>query len=196
MRHYWTGVGSREITDEEDDTMFNIAYHLALLGLIYRGGGAPGSDLSFEDGHMAAGVDYPKKVRRPEIFGPWKNWNNSTDPRRTLLYYSPDDIHAADLLGARELLKDVHPAFPYLKRGALALHSRNMHQPLGPRLDVPSMFLLACSDTDKYGIPKGGTRSAWVLAEQFGIPCFNIRNKSLYAIESFIGSITLTDIRV
>ena len=51
---------------------------------------------------------------------------------------------------------------------------------------VPSLFLLACSDVDKNGDAKGGTRTAWMLAKQFNIPCFNIRGKSKREIFEFI----------
>ena len=56
----------------------------------------------------------------------------------------------------------------------LLLEARGMV--LGRDLNTPSKFLVCWAETDKHGIPKGGTRTAWVLADREGVECFNLIN--------------------
>ena len=39
---------------------------------------------------------------------------------------------------------------------------------------TPSKFLICWAEVDKQGNPKGGTRTAWMVAKKFNIPCFNL----------------------
>lgn len=183
---YWTGVGSRDITDDEADIIFDIAYHLAAIGGLLRSGNAPGSDLTFEEGYWAA---YKDRLcnRIPHIYVPWEGFRHGDFPHQDR-YISERNL-SWEWTNAMQLIADIHPAWNHLKRGARALHTRNAFQPLGATLSRPSKFLLACSDVDKYGIPKGGTRTAWVLAERYDIPCFNIRGRNQREVENFINSI-------
>jgi hypothetical protein len=68
----------------------------------------------------------------------------------------------------------------------LKLHQRNIHQVLGKDLSKPSSFLLACSNEDRNGDVKGGTRTAWMLAKQLDVPCFNLRDKNKQEIYLFL----------
>lgn len=182
----YTGVGSRDISEEEEDLIFNLAYHLASIGGRLRSGNAPGSDLTFEGGHWQAYLDGLCNFL-PEIYVPWTGFEHGDFPGKHR-YMSERNL-GYEWRNAAQLISKIHPAWDYLKRGARALHTRNGFQPLGPWLSHPSKFLLACSDVDRKGIPKGGTRTAWVLANDFGIPCFNLRGKTLHEAESFIDSI-------
>lgn len=182
---WYTGVGSRDITGSEEDIIFNLAYHIAVIGGKLRSGNAPGSDLTFEDGHWAA-YDDGLCDFLPDIYIPWTGFEHGEHPKDR---YMSDRNLGYEWQNAVALVSKIHPAWDYLKRGARALHTRNAFQPLGSWLSHPSKFLLACSDTDRRGIPKGGTRTAWVLAERYDIPCFNIRGRTQYEAESFINSI-------
>ncbi len=183
---YWTGVGSRDTTEDEYEMMISLGYHIASLMGILRSGNAPGSDLAFETGYWEAYEDRLTD-QIPHIYVPWPSFRHGDFPNQTR-YVSERNL-GIEWANAARLISKVHPAWERLSRGARALHTRNAFQPLGARLSRPSRFLLACSDTDKHGVPKGGTRTAWVLAEQYGIPCFNIRDKTLFQVESFINSI-------
>lgn len=183
---YYTGVGSRDITEEEAEIIFGLAYHLAAIGGRLRSGNAPGSDLTFEEGHWAAFAD-SLTTYIPQIFIPWRGFRHGDFPHQDR-YMSQDNL-GYEWSNAANLISEIHPAWNFLKRGAKALHTRNAFQPLGTYLKRPSKFLLACSDTDKHGIPKGGTRTAWVLAQRYDIPCFNIRGRTQHEVESFINSI-------
>lgn len=167
----YTGVGSRDISDEEWDVMEGLAKWLAQF-FILRSGKAPGSDSAFEHG-----VFLSEYKDNKEIYIPWPKFEGNEIPGEKITLDRPDSVNYAVTL---QWAKQIHPAFDKLSQGAKKLHQRNVHQVLGRDLSnpVPSKFLLACADVDKNGIPKGGTRTAWILAMEFNIPCLNIRGKS------------------
>lgn len=164
----YTGVGARSTPKEMLDIIQNVASVLGKQGWVLRSGGANGADSAFETGCDA--VQGSKK-----IYIPWSGFNN----------YIPDGMSVMTLDqgnrdGAIDIIKDVHPAFNRLSRGALALHARNVYQVMGIYLDSPSQFLLCYAPTDKDGVPTGGTRTAWVVAQMFGVPRFNLNNEQDY----------------
>lgn len=149
---YWTGVGSRSVPTDIGELMTKIARRLDGLGYTLRSGNCAGSDLAFEAG-----------VTNKEIFIPWKNFGEGIVPKETEF--------------ADNLLKEVHPAYDKLSQGALKLHLRNVNQVLGINLDTPSQFLICWAKMDKKGIPIGGTRTAWMIAQKYGVSCFNLARK-------------------
>ena len=158
----YTGVGARSTPPEMLDIIRNVASVLGKRGWVLRSGGAEGADKAFE-----AGCDAAHGSKK--IYIPWSGFNN----------YIPDGVSIMTLDqgsrdGAITIIKDVHPAFNRLSRGALALHARNTYQVLGLYLDSPSQFLICYAPTDRDGVPTGGTRTSWVLAQKCGIPCFNL----------------------
>lgn len=157
---YLTGVGSRDITQEEGERLKLIAYTLGRKGYLLRSGGAKGSDTCFEE-------VYSDKGFRKEIYLPWNGFNG---------LYKGDDNFILNDYRAEEIASGIHPYWSNLSQGAKKLHSRNTYQVLGGGLDAPSNVLVCCSDYDKDGIVKGGTRTAWLLAKSYSIPCFNIRD--------------------
>ena len=146
---YYTGVGSRETPQEIGDVILKISIKLEELGFILRSGGAQGADTYFAE-----------KVKNKEIFIPWKSFGEGKVLKET------DFAH--------NLLKEIHPAYDKLTQGALKLHLRNVNQVLGEDLNTPSDFLICWAKTDKQGIPTGGTRTAWMIAKKYNIPCFNL----------------------
>jgi len=160
---YYTGVGSRTVPPEIGELMTKIAVKLEELGYTLYSGGAKGSDLAWS-----------AKVKNKEIFIPWKSFGEGIVPQETEF--------------AHNLLKEIHPAYDRLSQGALKLHLRNVNQVLGADLNTPSKFLICWAKTDKQGSPIGGTRTAWKIAEKYGIPCFNLaveedKNRILKLIE-------------
>lgn len=160
----YTGVGSRSTPSEMLDIIQNVASILGKQGWVLRSGGADGADSAFE-----AGCDAVQGSKK--IYIPWDGFNGRQQDGQSVL-----TLDQGDRAGAIDLVKDVHPAYSALSRGALALHARNAYQVLGLYLDTPSKFLLCYAPVDKYGVPKGGTRTSWVLAQMFDIPCFNLGN--------------------
>lgn len=90
-----------------------------------------------------------------------------TEPSMKNIFYANDTICDA----AFDLASNIHPAWdrcsPYAKR----LHARNVYQVLGKTLDRPSHFLICWT---KDGKDVGGTRTAIVLAREWGVPVYNL----------------------
>lgn len=149
MDNFYTGVGSRNTPKETSELINKISVKLESLGYILRSGGAEGADTFFSE-----------KINNKEIFIPWKNFGEGIVPN-----YSEY---------ADNLIKEVHPAYERLSEGAKKLHLRNVNQVLGLDLNTPSKFLICWAEIDKEGTPKGGTRTAWMVAKRFNIPCFNL----------------------
>lgn len=157
MKHY-TGVGSRETPNEILVLMKDIAEWLFLKGYTLRSGGADGADTAFESGAH----------RQCEIYIPWDGFNSLPSTEE---YICLRDMMNADK--AKEIAESVHPAWDRLSSGAKSLHTRNTYQVLGMDLQSPSKFLICYSKPQGKSI-SGGTRTAWEIAKQFGIPCFNL----------------------
>lgn len=188
---FWTGIGSRDISIEEEDIIFDLAYHLAAMDGVLRTGCASGSDERFEDGYAEAYSD-GLTFRSPELYIPWNNFMPNIQRPWKRNRAHPGALGDA-WNDAMRLVAEIHPAHNRLSQGAYKLHARNMFQPLGYFLDKPSKFLLACSDSDKYGDPKGGTRTAWMLAKRYDIPCFNIRGRDMDEALDFIESVVFNN---
>lgn len=164
----YTGVGSRNTPDRILDIMEHVGYVLVRRGYVLRSGGAEGADKAFE-----AGCDAAQGSKK--IYIPWSGFNNYISDGMSVM-----TLDQGNRDGAIDIIKDVHPAFNRLSRGALALHARNVYQVMGIYLDSPSQFLLCYAPTDKDGVPTGGTRTAWVVAQMFGVPRFNLNNEQDY----------------
>lgn len=179
----YTGVGSRDLSDDEYDLMESIAKYLASKGYILRSGKAPGADSAFE-----AGVSEYGDLSLKEIYIPWPTFKGNEFPGEVVSLGPPSSMNYGISL---RLVKEVHPAPDKLSQAATKLHQRNCHQVLGRDLEnpAPSKFLLACSDTDKDGDVKGGTRTAWMLAKKYNVPCFNIRGKTKQEIFAFLKTV-------
>lgn len=178
---FYTGVGSRSITDEEWDLMEGIAKWLSNCGFSLRSGKAEGSDSAFE-----SGVEESKNKDNKEIYIPWENFKGGNEFGGTIIALDrPDSVNYAVTI---HWIKEVHPAFDKLSQGARKLHQRNVHQVLGRDLENPdpSLFLLACANKTKKGSPTGGTATAWAIAEANNVPCLNIRGKTKQEIFDFL----------
>lgn len=183
---YYTGVGSRDITVRERLDMISIGEHLAYARFKLRSGEAPGSDDAFTTGAEIASRNGAGSMRRlTELFVPWVGFSKTGRP-----VIIPDiDCSLGAVAAARDYVNRTHPAPHRLSQGAWRLHSRNPFQVLGRGLDDPSAFLIACADYDRFGIPRGGTRTAWLCARHYGVPCFNLREIGYEAVLSSIESV-------
>lgn len=152
--------------------MQDLAKKLYLEGYTLRSGCAKGSDTAFWEGLMSV-ADWQKTPPPCQLFLPWTGFNNrsgypayETVCDRGWPYYEQ----------AKEIMETIHPNPKALSSGAVALHTRNIPQILGPRLDSKSSFVIFCSD-EQNGEVKGGTRTAVVLAKRLGVKVFNLRLK-------------------
>ena len=165
MSHYYTGVGSRETPPEVLSVMKALATYLAKRGMVLRSGGAQGADTAFEQGSDL--ID-PK---RKEIYLPWPGFNSRHPKQPGVLVVKDPQIH----LKASQIAQHIHPAWDKLSQGAQALHTRNIYQVLGQDIQTPSRFLVCWAPLNpKDNTPKGGTRTAVMLARQSHIRAYNL----------------------
>lgn len=158
----YSGVGSRRAPRSILEEMRDLADYVGSLGYILRTGGADGSDINFEVGALAGG--YPV-----ELWLPWKNYKF-----REGVGFFPEELH-------KSIARTVHPIFDKLPNYMQYLHARNVGQVLGKDCNDPSKFLVCwtpdgCEGAATRSKATGGTGTAIVLAEQSGVPVFNIKN--------------------
>lgn len=72
---------------------------------------------------------------------------------------------------AERLAASIHPMWSACNEYARQLHGRNCQLVLGEKLDLPSEFVIAWTYDGK---ERGGSRTGLVLANQRGIPTFNL----------------------
>lgn len=175
---YFTGVGSRNTPYGVMDIIYSLSWKLKNKGYLLRSGGANGADTSFEEAFLE---NYHTNFTK-NIYIPWDGFNSR---------YEEFGYTVARKLSnhgeALRIAESVHPAWDRCSSGAKLLHARNVYQVLGHNLDDPSKFLICWAEEDKNGNIKGGTQTAWKLAEVFGVPRFNLyRSEDFNRIISFL----------
>ncbi|QAY80310.1 macro domain-containing protein [Sphingosinicella sp. BN140058] len=167
--------------------MTEIAQALEVLGFTLRSGFAGGADTAFELGTTREDLR--------EIFAPWRgfgaNPNSKWDkprwdqirrherltgkpfrPAKQLLL-AGEYIGKAEILAAR-----YHRLWNTLPRSFQQLHSRNMGQVLGARLDTPARFVICWTED---GEDSGGTGQAIRTADDLGICVLNLHDLEVRA---------------
>jgi hypothetical protein len=157
---YYTGIGTRDLSDTFAELIFGYANQLAQLKYTLRSGGAGGCDSAFE---LACDEIGGQK----EIFIPWRKFSDNDD------HISLDDLDKTLVDTAQTIAEQFHPSWQYLKFGARKLHTRNVFQVLGQDLQTPSEFVV-CYTND--GTASGGTGQAMRIADAYNIPIYNIHN--------------------
>jgi hypothetical protein len=180
-----TVVGSQGTPSHMFDVLVDLtAMAVTVHGVIVRSGGAKGADTAAEAGVRKALVDhalrhegetvYLQNLRRHlRVYLPYDGFRGHRDTAFSP-YIDARKFHTYDR--AMEIASSIHPAPQYLKPDSFALqaHTRNVFQVAGAELIHPSSALLCWAPTDKQGDPTGGTRTAWMLAKRFDIPCINL----------------------
>lgn len=162
MSKYYTLIGSRSTPPEVFDKLVQIAKYLKQLGYIVRSGGADGADTAAEVG---AGYE------NLNIYLPWERFNGRSSSARGYIDASKlKTYHEAQVIA-----ENTHPAWERCSRGAKGLHTRNVYQILGSKLDEPSEFVVCWAEpVGRSGQVKGGTATAVKLAISHNIPVFNL----------------------
>ena len=164
---YYTGVGSRKTPQNILDLMTCIGTRLEELGWTLRSGGAGGADTAF--------TKYLDEEDM-NIFIPWGGFNGIDSK---FIGASPKAMEIAEWL---------HPAWERCSQGARKLHGRNVHQVLGPDIEVETYSAFVVCWT-RNGAKIGGTATAIRLAEESNIPVFNLGIEGVYEdLLRFIGS--------
>lgn len=162
----YTGIGSRETTEDVEKIMFHIGVVNGKSKIELRSGGADGSDFAFERGCLS--VFGPK-----EIFLPWKGFGSKWNRKPA----SNDDVFNNE--NAVKMVKELAEEYGDYKEEAedwyWKLLGRNMHQILGKNLDKPTNEVVCYTEGGK---EKGGTRWAIRCAKQHNIKVYNLGNAS------------------
>ncbi|MFZ3481996.1 hypothetical protein [Sphingomonas sp. 3-13AW] len=160
----YAGIGSRETPGVSAKypgrvcgSMRVIAQRLHASGLTLRSGGAEGADEAFEAG---------SSPERSEVFIIRRGIRGSRSP----LYPRPENAHIT--AEAEKLASLLHPKWAACGDYARQMHTRNMHQVLGVRLDSPSRFIIAWT---KDGADTGGTGQAIRCGWHKGVPVVNLK---------------------
>lgn len=171
--NYWTGIGSRDITQEEYQWAVLVGEQLTRrYGMILRSGGAGGADTAFQ--HGVCNVDF----RRCEIWIPWEG-------------FLPEQVHP-DFGGCEYIVAglkrtndaewfytehtNIMPWFSNMKASNKLLHGRNYYQVVGKEKAPKSSVCIFIADENSNGDISGGTRSAVLVARHYKIPTYNLRN--------------------
>ena len=164
---YYTGIGSRLVTDNVIDKVSNIVKKLVEKDFILRSGGASGMDTIFEDAQDSFNG-------KKEIYLPWKNFNGNNS---NLYNVSIESL---------KLAEKFHPYWNKCSSGAKKLHARSCEQILGQSLNIPSNLVVFWKNPNKIG----GTDQALRIAKFYNIPYFNLYNDNEYEqCLSYISSI-------
>lgn len=169
----YSGIGSRETPADVLADMTAVARVMEARGLTGRSGTANGADTAFEKGAMEQG-------NRFEAILPWKSFDKR--PVSMIERKAPPLMMEKSVeVRARVIAEKHHEAWnkvradgtPVLSDGAKALHTRNIPQVLGMKLDSPVEAVLGYTVDGKMS---GGTGQAMRLADAHGIPILNFHN--------------------
>lgn len=163
----YAGIGSRKTPSDVLKDMEAFAYIAAKHNWMLRSGYAEGADITFERG-------CDNGQGKKEIFLPWPGFR-----------YNIFSEYLRPTKEAHELAAKVHPAYKKLSHTAKSLVARNMHQILGYDLKSPVQFVVCYTPNGQetmkqYNTKSGGTGSAIALADECGIPVYNLFNKDRY----------------
>jgi hypothetical protein len=162
---FYAGIGSRETPEDIGGIMTELAAKLENLGWRLRSGGAKGADTYFE-----VGVSDP--ANKQIFLHKEVTKTHRVDPERGIYNAS----RCIDWDWAMQLASEIHPAWHRCSKDAQGLHARNVYQVLGtgtPKLAVSNM-VICWAIPDIHGVPEGGTRTAWKVAERYNIQRYNL----------------------
>jgi ribA/ribD-fused uncharacterized protein len=173
----YAGIGARETPIDVAGEMTAMAEVLEMRGFTMRSGGADGKK-GQKPGTTSADTAFERGIASKdakEIFLPWKGFANSVDG----IVMSPTVERKA-----MEIAREHHPKWDELSDGVRKMHTRNVPQVLGPKLDSPVRFVM-CWTID--GGATGGTGQAVRVADARSIPVLNLQRKAVReAVLSFL----------
>lgn len=156
MPRFYAGIGARATPPEVLSLMTRAAFALFKRGYVLRSGHAIGADSAFERGAGEAA----------EIYLPVPGWRGSGSA------YHQGTLGNEVWGRARAIAAAHHPAFAGLSSFVQDLHTRNVFQVLGARLDSPAEFVL-CWTAD--GEASGGTGQALRIAASHDVPVYKLQ---------------------
>lgn len=174
---FYTGIGSRKTPQEILSLMRQLGTSLAENGWTLRSGAAEGADTAFMQGWLKwAGAHRDEAEENPlaEIYLPWENFCGQTSKMiGNVIVQSPHKLEKAE-----EIVSKIHPYWDNCGPAARVLHTRNVFQVLGAKLNEPSKFVLYWAP-EKNGVVQGGTATAVHLARSKGITTYNLMDEAV-----------------
>lgn len=174
---YYTGIGSRSTPKEIKELMTTLGTCLAENGWTLRSGGAEGADTAFEQGWLKWADSHRNEAEEDplaQIFLPWEGFcGKFTSMIGNVIVQSEHKIEKAE-----EIASQIHPYWDNCKPAVRTLHTRNVFQVLGPKLNEPSTFVLFWAP-EKNGVVQGGTATAVHLARKRGINTYNLMDEAV-----------------
>ena len=158
----YAGIGARATPTEVLADMTVMAGWLARTGWHLSSGGADGADSAF-----AAGAPAGQRT----VWLPWRGYNGHRGPDCRVL-------SAAELSACIGIAGPLHPAWERCSPAVRKLHARNAAV-LGLALDRPVDAVVCWSER---GAVTGGTGMAIRIAEDRGIPVFNLGSMTPRAV--------------
>lgn len=170
MKKYFTGIGSRNSSDEELKILEKLSANLSKKGFTLRSGHAQGADRACERGAKG----------NADIYLPWeefgiKKWRNDPGMKVIGETFVPEvEDYPGHLVIIMKTTRHFGRDFKYLTRGVKKLLFRNVFQIIGH--EEPPIFskLVICS----FVPGRGGTRYAVKIAEDHMIPVVNVKGLS------------------
>lgn len=165
----YAGIGSRE-TPMPIQTIMTQFATAASKTHVLRSGGATGADDAFFRGAKAGCDRYNLKYEdRIELFLPWDGFGGFSNEKDNFVYLAT--------LASHIIAEKYHPAYHKLTDAGKSLMARNSMQVLGRLLTDKTNFVV-CYTSD--GKASGGTGQAIRIAENRGIPVYNLFHKNAY----------------
>lgn len=164
---FYAGIGSRETPLEICHMMTHAATWLDNDGWTLRSGGADGADAHFSYGS-----------KDKEIYIPWNKFNNLYHNGNTIIDIA--ELPEQNVLAARQIAQQNHPAWFRCSSGARMLHTRNVFQIYGRDFKQPSSFVLCYT---RGGSGEGGTGQALRIAKMANIPIFDLGRPDLETVQ-------------
>jgi hypothetical protein len=185
FRGWFAGVGSRETPEDILALMRQISLALYAQGYALSSGDAEGADRAFYDGALQSRWYYDLQAR---IYLAWDGvWDRYHDPKN--FFYDATKFPTWET--AHSMASEVHPAWDKCKRGAKAMHTRNVFQILGDTLNDPVKAIIYwAKPAGKTETVKGGTNMALQMAIRAGIP----KRINLYTDEGRAKAQALVDV--
>jgi hypothetical protein len=172
-----TGIGSRDTPRDVMEEMTILCGALEKAGGRLRSGGAGGADLACEAGFRDAlncEIYHPWHGFVPKVNGLVIDVETALGRKRPLRGPGGPIVIAGDVMARAEAIAaQTHPKWSACSRGARALHTRNIPQVLGEKLDRVTDLIL-CWTVD--GQATGGTGQALRLGMEKGVTIVNLKN--------------------
>jgi hypothetical protein len=171
---YYAGIGSRETPLHICHAFTHLGQKMEDMGWILRSGGADGADAHF---------GYAVKPEHKEIYLPWAGFNKAIGIDIAEL---PEEV----VLQARYIAQNAHPNWKACTSAARMLHTRNVFQIMGKDLQSWSKLVICWTQGGK---GKGGTGQAIRIANEIGVPVFDLgkpnQQEVIKQCESFVEEI-------